>query len=566
MKILLINPGQPLDAGWDQTVSIFRGAFYLAKPFSRAYMGLPLALPSLAAATPPGHRVRIVDEMIEPVDFDEDCDLVGITAMTFKATRAYEIADEFRRRGKPVVLGGIHASMCPEEAAEHADCVVVGEGEAVWPVLLEDFARGDMKPRYDAQGFPDVNRCGPPRYDLTRYRSYCSFSLQTTRGCPNACKFCTVYKFNGRRLRKKRIENILRELDGILKLKNLFVCPTVRDRKTGKKRKLVTNIFFTDDNFSINRAYALEICEALIRFQEERGILVNWYTQVDFRACFDDELLEAMKSAGCYSIFVGFESLSSDVLAQMNKKINTPRRYAEGIRNAHRHGLEVYASVIVGNDGDTPRVADEIAEFMEQNDIVYAFPCILTPFPGTDLYDEMKREGRIFDLCPEHLNIRNVVFEPASMAPEELQRAHARLVARLFDVGPMLGRAARLLRYPKRYYLTYPWRAFLFAWFMACTVLVGLRFRLPAAGLLRLLGALPRFVLRDGSLAALDYFVSTIEFNLFAASEGRRLPDTPALRRSRAHPGAPEAGQKEGSPERPGLPSALALGGRSRRA
>ena len=213
--------------------------------------------------------------MIEPINFDQPCDLVGITAMTFKANRAYEIAMKFKSRGIPVVMGGIHASMCPDEAVRYVDAVVVGEADELWPKILTDFEKGRLLPRYTVAEFPDISNLPPPRHDLTLCDNYFAFFLQTTRGCPYNCSFCTVTQMNGRKLRKKIPEQVVKEVESLLPLrKSPFTILDAMDG--GKKKKLVTNsIFFIDDNFAIDREHAVAVCKALERFQKEKGLVAR---------------------------------------------------------------------------------------------------------------------------------------------------------------------------------------------------------------------------------------------------------------------------------------------------
>ncbi len=294
MKILLINPGQLEDAGDDQFAGRMDSIFFRVKPFSQTYFGIPLAIPTLAGLTPSKHEVKIIDEMVAPIDFDEPCDLVGLTAMTCKSTRAYRIAAEFRKRNVKTVMGGIHASMCPDEAALHVDCVVVGEADTLWPMLLEDAQRGALKARYTADAFPELTTLPPPRHDLTPHTRYFSFFLQTTRGCPRSCKFCTVTQINGKALRKKTPKQVIKEVKAAIGIPNRLR-PTIVDReRNNRKRKTASGtIFFVDDNFAIDRAHALAMCRALCDFQDENQVHINWFTQCDINTGFDDELLSA---------------------------------------------------------------------------------------------------------------------------------------------------------------------------------------------------------------------------------------------------------------------------------
>jgi radical SAM superfamily enzyme YgiQ (UPF0313 family) len=237
MKIFLINPSCAAEEGRDLYTTDVAGALFTMQPLKKVTLGMPLALPTLAAHTPSHHEVKIIDEEIEEIDFDESVDLVGITAMSFKAKRAYEISFEFKKRGVTVVLGGIHASMCPDEALQYVDSVVIGEAEDIWEEVISDTENGKLKKTYKADGFPNLERSNIPRYDLVKNKSYVYTYLQTTRGCPYNCKFCTVTKQNGRKIRKKLPEQVIKELDILLKLrpKKEFI---FRDRKEGRCKKI----------------------------------------------------------------------------------------------------------------------------------------------------------------------------------------------------------------------------------------------------------------------------------------------------------------------------------------
>jgi radical SAM superfamily enzyme YgiQ (UPF0313 family) len=524
LRILLVNPGQLANAGEDQFAGRMDSLFFRAKPFTKTYFGIPLALPTLAGLTPPRHEVRILDEMVQPIDFDEGWDVVGISAMTCKATRAYQIADRFRRRGVPVVMGGIHASMCPDEAGRHVDCVVVGEAESLWTTVLEDLERGAMKPRYQADALPELTTSPVPRHDLTPCSRYFCYFLQTTRGCPRSCKFCTVTRINGRHHRKKGVNQVLAEVEAVLALPNP-IRPMVVDRNQANRKRRVASgaIFFVDDNFAFDREHALDICRGLTELQDRKTIHLSWFTQCDVRTGFDDELLEAMKGAGCMNIFVGFESLSPTALAAMQKSVNAPDRYHACIENIERHGIEVTASVIVGTDSETARSGEEMASFVRENDIFYFFPNIMTPYPGTALMEEIEAEGRILRREPELYNIRNVVFRPKQMSPLELHTLFAELCGSCLAMDRLLETARAKLKRPKRYYLTVPWRIFIWLAFSLMFVAIALQRKIRLRDLAQLLRHAPRLILLDGSLAALGFVVSSVGFGTFSRSEVLRL-------------------------------------------
>jgi radical SAM superfamily enzyme YgiQ (UPF0313 family) len=525
LKILLINPGQLPSAGEDQFAGRFDAACFRVQPFLHTYFGIPLAIPTLAGLTPPKHQVKIIDEMVQHIDFDEPCDLVGLSAMTCKATRAYQIAKEFKQRGVPVVMGGIHATMCPDEVASHVDCVVVGEADTLWSRVLEDRERGAMKPRYVAETFPDLTTLPPPRHDLTAYTRYAAYFLQTTRGCPRSCTFCTVTQVNGRRHRKKTPEQVVAEVKAAIALPSRFH-PTIVDygSRTKPRRIASAAIFFVDDNFAFDRGHALAVCRALKAFEDENDIHVNWFTQSDVKTGFDDELLDAMKDAGCMNIFIGFESLSEAGLKAMKKEFNSPERYRECIDKIEQHGIEVTVSVIVGADHETISSGAEMAGFTIKNHVFYLFPNILTPYPGTRLMQEMQAAGRILRNEPELYNIRNVVFTPKQMSPRELQSSYVRLCEKVLNIDHLLRTALDKVKRPKRYYLTFRWRVLIWIAFTLTFIILSLRRKITFRDLTKLLYYVPRLVLLNGSLNALGFIVNSIGFGSFSRSETRRFP------------------------------------------
>ncbi len=529
MKILLINPGNPSGSGRDLYSAHILASLMMCSPFSRMYFGIPLALPTIAACTPDRHKVKIIDEEVEEINFKEKYDLVGLTAMTFKAPRAYEIARRFRSQGIPVVMGGIHASMAPNDAALHVDSVVIGEAEEIWPKILDDAEHGRLKKEYRAEAFPDLAKIPPPRHDLTRHKKYLYIYLQTTRGCPYDCQFCTVTKMNGRALRKKTPQQVMAEVDNSLKVNprgNIHL-RDIRD-SSSKKPSRVAFFTFTDDNFTIDRKHALAVCGALQSYQKERGITIAWYAQANYDVGMDDEMLEALAAANCQQLFIGFESFDADNLKLMKKTMNRPQEYAKAISNIQRHGIHVIFSTIIGTDHDTPRTADAIAEFAEKNNVLYVLLNILTPFPGTDLREQMKKEGRILSDDWALYNIRNTVFQPQRMTPSELQKAYRSLCERLFRFDKMVERGMRLFQYPSYLYFPLGERLIICFAFLVTAILLGLQGRLCHSSVLRLLLLMPRLFLTKGTSYSLSFGAVCADYDAFARSECKRLSKSPA--------------------------------------
>ncbi|RKX70910.1 B12-binding domain-containing radical SAM protein [candidate division WOR-3 bacterium] len=354
----------------------------------------PLALPVIAGLTPPHHEIELLDENIEKIDFNSPADLVGITSMTSTAPRAYEIADRFRKLGAKVVMGGMHASALPEEALQHADSVVIGEAEGVWPRLLSDLERGELKPIYKNEQFPELKGLPRPRYDLLNSRRYTLTSVtHVSRGCPNACSFCTVTRFFGRRYRFRPIEDVIREVRGF---KSRFVG-------------------FFDDNIAGSPPYAESLFDALKR---ER---IMWASQASVAITKNRRLLKKAAESGCKGLFIGFESIHEEGIEEIHKPVNRKKDFYETIKILHDHGIVVMGSFIFGLDTDPPDICERTLDFVMESNIDLVQFCILTPFPGTPLYEKLKKEGRILHHDWSKYDIGNTVFRPKNFDPDELK-------------------------------------------------------------------------------------------------------------------------------------------------
>ena len=366
MKLLLINPRNPV-----VSLSKIQGW----KRLNKYRVWKPLGLLVLARLTPPGWEVEVIDENLGPVDAQTlpRPDLVGIAAFTSQATRAYELAGLFRARGVPVVMGGIHATMRLAEALSHADAVVTGEAEAVWPQVLADVLAGTLQRVY--AGGPVATADIPPaRHDLLAGR-YHFGSIQATRGCPLNCSFCSVTAFNGGLFRHRPIENVIAEL-----------------RQIHEKR-----ILFVDDNLVGTRrdhiAYAKDLFRAMIR----EGLTRPWICQATVNFGDDEELLDLAARAGCLGVYIGFESPTAEGLLALGKKFNLQkgRDFRASVRRIRRQGITVMGSFILGIDTDGPGIGATIARAAEDYGLDMADVQILTPLPGTALFQEMERQGRI---------------------------------------------------------------------------------------------------------------------------------------------------------------------------
>lgn len=379
----------------------------------------PMALPVLASLTPRDVQIHLVDEHVEPVNLEEGADLVAISFMTAAAPRAYQIADHMRDRRIKVVLGGMHPSALPEEAAQHADAVVVGEAESQWAQVLEDFAGNRLQPIYRSDARPDLAGLPHPRRELLRSDRYLINGLvQTARGCPHACTFCSVSPVFGRRYRFRPVPEVVEEVRAL------------KSRSVG----------FIDDNFVASPARAKELCEALMPFK------LQWVGQGDFSMAKDPELLDTMRRSGCLAMFVGIESISQESLAASHKKPNVGIDCEEAISIIHRHGIDIVGSFVFGLDADTPESCRRTVDFAIRTKLSAAQFAVLTPFPGTPVHDQLKAEDRITDYDWSKYTMGNVVYQPTSMTAQQVREAREYAYRRFYSTSSI---ARRLLVWRK---------------------------------------------------------------------------------------------------------------------
>lgn len=413
MKILLISPSR-LD-GEGRPIK-YRKAFLP-----------PLSLAILGSLTPRAHAVRVINELVEDVDFLGDYDLVGITAMSCQAERAYQLADAFRQRGVPVVLGGVHSTIMPEEAKMHADAVVVGEAEQLWPELVRDVEQKSLREVYKADEFPDLAGVPTPRWDTMNLGIYPHrlgsrlpvMPLFTTRGCPYGCKFCSVTKLYGKSYRRRPIEDVLREID----------CTGARE------------LFFVDDNIACDPAYSRELFRALC------GKGVTWISQISTTVLKNPDLIDLAAQSGCFYLFVGMESLNPSSLQNANKGFNKVEEYAELIRRMHRAGIIPFVSFIFGFDEDTEDHFRLTLEFLKKEKVGFAAFWILTPLPGTDLQRELEGQGRIIDRRWSSYDGTKVVFQPKTFKPSGLTSKYWELFGQYYSMGGILSHTLTNVRY-----------------------------------------------------------------------------------------------------------------------
>ncbi len=377
MKILLISPTVDSEQRFNKELMIPQLALYI-----------------LEGLTPPEYDVKIIEEETTDINLEEECNLVGISCMTANAPRAYELCQEFRIRGKTVILGGVHPTILPDEAMQHADCVVVGEAEGVWETLLKDFQNNNLKRKYN-EPTPDLGKYIPKNYNKINNKSqFKLIPIMTTRGCPYNCDFCCVTNLFGKKIRHVPIENVVREI-----------------QESGVK-----NFIFLDDNIIGNPKYAKELFRAI------KPLKIKWVGQASVSLLVkDDELMQLAAQSGCKSLFFGIESVSEEQLQTMPKALKEIKHLESALKKIKKAGILFHASMIFGFDNDTKEIFDETTRFLIKNKISSVTFNVLTPYPGTKIYEDFKNKNRLITKDWRYYDHNTVVFKPKNMTPKELQ-------------------------------------------------------------------------------------------------------------------------------------------------
>ncbi len=366
-----------------------------------------LGLLQIAALVGDEHEVRYIDEDYidirdaEPIIFDDTYDLVALSSCNNQARRAYEIADHFRSRGVTVIMGGYHPSAMPEEAKAHADAVFIGEGEDTFPLFLKDYEKGEIKPFYRSSGKVDLTTLPSPRFDcIGNILRFNKLPVFATRGCPRKCEYCSVKMIYGQGYRKKNIDQIVREIE---ELKKLYPRP-------------YPFITFGDENLLVDKKWSKELVKALIPLK------IRWECYCDVSVAWDEELLDLLRESNCVELLIGFETVIRENMKMGdNWKYGMVEKYAEAIERIQCRGVGVMGLFMFGFDHDTPEVFKETARFIHETNLFDVDFAVLCPIPGTDTFNNLRKEGRILTYNWDKYTWIHVNYQPMNMTPKELQ-------------------------------------------------------------------------------------------------------------------------------------------------
>ncbi len=388
------------------------------KRYPLSWMMEPLAIAQLSALTPAEWEKKFYDDRLEAIQYDEPTDLVALSVETYTARRAYQISAQFRQRGVPVVLGGFHPTLVPEEAALHADAIVIGEAEGVWGRVLEDFLTGRLQSRYEAEHRPDIAGVFPDRAIFAGKRYIDLTLVETGRGCRQECDFCSISAFFKRTFKARPVEDVVQEIASL-----------------NRKR-----FFFVDDNIAVERKRALALFKTLA------PLGVNWFGQVSAQVAEDDELLQAMRQSGCLGVLVGFESLNPASTALAAKRLRgTPRKaYERALEKFAKHRIAIYGTFVFGYDVDSEKEVEESMKFALKHRLFFAAFNHLVPFPGTPLYRRLVDERRLVRddwWLAQDYRFGDLAFRPARLTAPELSEACFR-ARRSFYTWPQILRRA----------------------------------------------------------------------------------------------------------------------------
>ncbi len=394
--------------------------------FVENYTAIPLTLLSLAALTPENYNIKIIDESVEKIK-PSTCDLVAISVILFTAEKSYRIADWYRKRGIPVIMGGVHPTTCPKEVIKHCDAIVMGEAEEIWSEVLKDFENNKLKKIYKEKRKPSLANTPIPRYDLVDKSKYNLKNLiQTSRGCAFGCDFCMPTVFNGKMSRHKPVEKVIDEIK-----------ESLRNSKNIWKRL----IMFTDDNIVNDFQYAKDLFKALMPLN------IRWGSQCSISIAYDNELLELAYKSGCRVLFIGFETPNQKSLKEIKKDYNV-KKFDYYIKKIKRKGILILGSFVFGFDNDNKDVFRKTMNFCMKNNIDFVNFHILGPTPGTPLFNKMEKEGRIIHKKWKYYQ-ENPVFKPKNMSIKELEYGQIWCYEKYFKISNILKRTLKYITRPK---------------------------------------------------------------------------------------------------------------------
>lgn len=366
------------------------------KPKGTIFLRFPsLALANIAALTPKEDEIVVLDEQISPIDYNQDIDLVAISVNTSIVNRAYNIADNFRKKGIKVVFGGLHPSLMPEESLKHADSIIIGDADGMWEQLINDFKNNKLQKKYVNNQKRDLKYLPIPKWEIFKGMGYVNTNfVETSRGCPYYCKFCSTSPFYRHKHRTRPIEDVIRDVTRVKSFPKKF-------------------IFFVDDNIIGDKEYAKKLFKALIPLN------IYWISQATVDIGEDEELVKLAAKSGCFGLFLGFESISKDNLNEMGKGQNHINKYKETTDTLHKWGIGIEAGFIFGFDKDDKSVFKHTLDFLKETKIDSFLAIYLTPIPGTVMYDEFKKQKRLITDDYSKYDFRHIVFQPKNMTSQE---------------------------------------------------------------------------------------------------------------------------------------------------
>ena len=370
-----------------------------------------------AMATPYFEQIDYIDEEVEEINLTVKYDAVGMSFMTQQATRAYELGDIYRSRGVYTFAGGMHPTNLPSETLEHFDTVFIGECEDTWESFIQDFKQGCNKKIYKNHEVIDMDTVAMPRFDLLDIDRYRTIPIQISRGCPHNCTFCASTKVYGPKYRHKSVEKVLGEIREV------------------KKYKENPQIYFTDDNMLVHKDFSKQLLTVL------KDMNIRWMSHTDIQIADNEELLKLLYPSGCRRLVIGFESIEPKSLSNLEKwKYNKLKDYAKSIERIQSYGVGVWGTFIVGLDDDDKSIFQKVIDFTIENHLYGAMISVPTPFPGSQLYEELERDGRILTKCWADYTLWNVVIKPKNMTEKELEDGFAYTLESIYSKEAVINR------------------------------------------------------------------------------------------------------------------------------